>query len=127
MSYDASILSLPSGGGALKGLGETFSPDLQTGTGNFSIPIALPPGRNGFQPKLALGYSTGHSNGPLGLGWRLGIPGVARKTAKGVPVYDDDADVFVLSGVEDLVCVQRDKNVALYRPRTEGMFAQIRH
>lgn len=30
---------LPKEGGALKGLGEKFSPDLHTGTGNFSIPI----------------------------------------------------------------------------------------
>ena len=42
-----STISLPQGGGALQGIGETFSPDLQTGTGNFSVPIALPPGRNG--------------------------------------------------------------------------------
>jgi hypothetical protein len=41
---------LPKGGGALHGIGETFSPDLHTGTGNFTIPVALPPGRNGFQP-----------------------------------------------------------------------------
>jgi hypothetical protein len=46
------VISLPKGGGALHGIGETFSPDLQTGTGNFTVPIALPPGRNGFQPKL---------------------------------------------------------------------------
>lgn len=28
----------PSGGGAQSGLGEKFSPDLFTGTGNFSVP-----------------------------------------------------------------------------------------
>ncbi len=38
------VISLPKGGGALKGLGEKFSPDLHTGTGNFTVPIALPPG-----------------------------------------------------------------------------------
>ena len=51
-------VSLPKGGGALQGIGEILSPDLFTGTGNFSIPIALPPGRNGFQPELNLVYST---------------------------------------------------------------------
>jgi hypothetical protein len=40
------VISLPTGGGALSGIGETFSPDLFTGTGNFTVPIALPPGRN---------------------------------------------------------------------------------
>ena len=99
------IISLPSGGGALHGIGEKFSPDLHTGTGNFTVPIALPPGRNGFQPQLSLKYSTGTGNGPFGLGWALSIPGVSRKTSKGVPTYDPESDVFILSGVEDLVPV----------------------
>jgi hypothetical protein len=37
------VISIPQGGGALKGIGETFSPDLHTGTGNFTVPLALPP------------------------------------------------------------------------------------
>src|SRR5215470_11493826 len=93
-----SILSLPQGGGALQGIGEKFSPDLFTGTGNFALPIALLPGRNGFQPQLSLVYSTGNGGGVFGLGWALSIPGVSRKTSKGVPRYQDDKDVFVLSG-----------------------------
>ena len=84
-SGTSNIISLPKGGGALSGIGEKFSPDLHTGTGNFTIPIALPPGRNGFQPQLNLVYSTGNGNGPFGLGWNLSIPGVSRKTSKGVP------------------------------------------
>src|SRR3954462_9292327 len=98
------VISLPEGGGALKGIGETFSPDLHTGTGNFTVPIALPPGRNGFQPQLNLVYSTGNGNGPFGLGWSLSILGSWRNTAKGIPQYGAK-DVFVLSGAEDLVPV----------------------
>ena len=99
-----SVISTPSGGGAVSGLGETFSPDLFTGTGNFTVPIAIPPGRSGFQPGLNLVYSTGNGNGPFGLGWSLSTPGVSRKTSKGVPRYQDhaadrkDRDVFILSG-----------------------------
>src|SRR5215471_19883049 len=94
------IISTPQGGGALHGIGETFSPDLLTGTGNFTVPIALPSGRNGFQPQLSLVYSTGNGNGPFGLGWALNIPGVSRKTSKGIPTYAQNDDVFVLSGAE---------------------------
>src|SRR5690554_4663480 len=83
------IISLPQGGGALGGIGESFSPDLFTGTGNFSVPISVPGGRNDFQPNLALNYSTGSANGFFGLGWSLGIPGVSRKTSKGVPTYQE--------------------------------------
>src|SRR5207248_2182940 len=120
------VITLPQGGGALHGIGETFSPDLHTGTGNFTIPIVLPAGRNGFQPQLNLVYSTGAGNGPFGLGWNLSIPGVSRKTSKGIPHYDDAHDVFILSGSEDLVPVaQPSPNITRYRPRTEGLFARI--
>jgi hypothetical protein len=119
------IISLPKGGGALHGIGEKFSPDLHTGTGNFTVPIALPPGRNGFQPQLNLVYSTGNGNGPSGLGWNLSIPGVMRKTSEGIPRYDDAQDIFVLSGAEDLVPVEQQPGVTRYQPRTEGLFARI--
>src|SRR5206468_243689 len=33
------VISLPKGGGALHGIGEKFSPDVHTGTGNFTVPI----------------------------------------------------------------------------------------
>lgn len=131
------VISLPEGGGALSGIGEKFSPDLHTGTGNFTVPIALPPGRNGFQPELNLVYSTGNGNGPFGLGWSLSIPGVSRKTADGVPLYNEDAerlqtgekrDGFILSGAEDLTPISGSyPGEVVYRPRTEGLFARITH
>jgi virulence plasmid B protein len=120
------IISLPKGGGAIQGIGETFSPDLFTGTGNFSVPIALPPGRNGFQPQLSLGYSTGNGNGPFGLGWALGIPGVSRKTSKGVPRYQESEDVFILSSSVDLVPVSENPPVFIkYRPYINSLFVDM--
>jgi DNA-binding SARP family transcriptional activator len=122
------IISLPQGGGALHGIGEQFSPDQYTGTGNLIVPIALPPGRNGFQPQLNLVYSTGNGNGSFGLGWSLSIPGVSRKTSQGIPVYDDMKDIFLLSGAEDLVPIfSEPSETTNYRPRTEGPFAHILH
>lgn len=88
----AQITPVPKGGGALKGLGETFSPDPHTGTGNFPVPIALPPGRNGFQPQSNLVYSTGNSNGLFGLGWDLSIPGSSYKTSNSVFCRDSGAE-----------------------------------
>ena len=125
-----SIITKPSGGGAIGGMGEKFSPDLFTGTGNFSVPIALPPGRNGFQPDITLVYSSGNGSSVFGLGWNLSIPGVSRKTSKGIPLYDDDKDVFILSGAEDLIEVKRESLAgggykATFQPRTEGLFARI--
>jgi RHS repeat-associated protein len=127
----ADVIALPQGGGAQRGIGESFAPDLQTGTGNFTVPLSLPAGRNGFGPSLNLSYSTGNGNGPFGLGWGLSVPGVARKTSRGVPRYRDTAensaewDTFILSGSEDLVPVVKDNGVSHFRPRTEGLFAHI--
>jgi RHS repeat-associated protein len=122
------VIAHPQGGGAITGLGESFSPDLHTGTGNLTVPIAIPPGRNKAQPDLSLVYSTGHGNGLFGLGWALSIPGVARDTTKGVPGYSDSEDTFLLSGAEQLVPTRPSSNGAmLYRPRTEGIFARIQH
>ena len=140
-----SVISLPKGGGALKGIGETFQPNLFSGTGNHSIPLAVSPGRNGFGPTLSLQYSSGNGNGPFGLGWELSIPRITRKTEKGLPQYND-TDVFVMSGAEDLVpCLKKVVDptsgqetwlpedpanqplhtVYRYRPRTEDLFARI--
>lgn len=122
------VLSLPTGGGALAGLGETFAPDLHTGTGNVSVPLQLPAGRGGFQPQLNLSYSTGHGTGLFGMGWSLPVPGVSRGVSGGVPTYDDLADTFVLSGAEELVRVAGGyPGTARYRPRTEGLFALVEH
>jgi hypothetical protein len=113
-------------------MGETFTPDLLTGTGNLKVPISVPPGRNGLQPELSLVYSTGAGNGPFGLGWSLSAPTISRKTSMGVPRYRDSADdrslrdTFLLSGAEDLVPVGApEPGVTRFRPRTEGLFARI--
>lgn len=121
------VISLPQGGGALSGMGEKFAPDLHSGTGNFTVPIALPAGRNGFQPELSLVYSTGNGNSPYGLGWSLSVSGVMRKTSQGIPQYNDQLDTFVLSKAEDLVLVEKIAGITRYRPRTEGLFARIEH
>ena len=104
-----------------------FSPDLHTGTGNFTVPIALPPGRNGFQPQLNLVYSTGNGNGPFGLGWSLSIPGVSRKTSRGIPRYATITTPSCFPAPRIWCRLRRAAGVTRYRPRTEGLFARIEH
>ncbi|MFX0577752.1 SpvB/TcaC N-terminal domain-containing protein [Nocardia nepalensis] len=139
-------ISLPKGGGAIKGIGEKFAANPVTGTGSLTIPISVSPGRGGFSPQLTLTYDSGAGNGPFGMGWSLGLPAITRKTDKGLPQYDDaaESDVFILSGAEDLVPVLVAQNgdwvpedlptrivggvryrVQRYRPRVEGLFARI--
>lgn len=140
--FTAPQISLPKGGGAIRGIGEKFTTNAATGTGSLSVPIALSSGRSGFGPQLALSYDSGSGNGPFGIGWNLSLPAITRKTDKGLPRYRDseESDVFILSGSEDLVPVldqagredwrydefERDGyRVKRYRPRMEGLFSRI--
>lgn len=66
-------VSLPSGGGAVQGIGETFRPDVFSGTAGYSIPLPLTTGR-GFIPNLQLHYNSGNGNGIFGAGWKLSLP-----------------------------------------------------
>ncbi len=83
------VLSLPSGPGSIEGLGESFEPQLNSGTATYRIPLATPPGRAGFAPQLALAYNSGNGNGPFGLGWKLDFPSIQRQTDKGQPFYTE--------------------------------------
>jgi RHS repeat-associated protein len=133
-------ISLPKGGGAIKGMGEKFAANPVTGTGSMSVPIATTPGRSGFAPQLSLSYDSGSGNGIFGMGWNLALPAITRRTDKGLPHYWDgeESDVFILSGAEDLVPLlnpdgSRFQDTAIapgfiiyrYRPRIEGLFARI--
>ncbi|MHC5861624.1 SpvB/TcaC N-terminal domain-containing protein, partial [Nostoc sp.] len=99
-------VSLPKGGGAIKGIGEKFAANPVTGTTSLSVPIFTTPSRSDFSPKLSLSYDSGAGNGLFGFGWMLSMPSVTRKTEKeGLPRYWDaqESDVFILSEAEDLV------------------------
>ncbi len=142
----APSITLPKGGGAIRGIGEKFAANPVTGTGSMTVPIATSPGRSGFGPQLSLSYDSGAGNGPFGLGWNLSIPSITRKTDKGLPKYQDavESDEFILSGAEDLVPVLKKQGndwlpeeipdrtvdseiyrIQYYRPRIEGLFARI--
>ena len=142
----APSISLPKGGGAIRGIGEKFAANPVTGTGSMTVPIATSPGRSGFSPQLSLSYDSGAGNGPFGFGWSLSLPSMTRKTDKGLPKYQDadESDVFILSAAEDLVPMlvesggqwQRETlpsrivdgktyRIQRYRPRIEGLFAHI--
>lgn len=140
-------ISLPKGGGAIKGIDETFQVNPANGTSSLSIPLPLSPNRNGFTPQLSLSYNSGVGNGPFGIGWDLGLPSIQRRTDKQLPRYLDSndpaslaaEDSFMFSGVEELVPFMDWRNeqweirqeqvgdltIRQYRPRIEGGFSRI--
>jgi len=58
-NFNPPAISLPKGGGAIRGIGEKFAANPVTGTGSFTIPVATSPGRLGFGPQLNLSYDSG--------------------------------------------------------------------
>src|SRR5215218_6726380 len=96
--FDTQTPSLPSGGGAVDGLGETFTTDLSTGAGSFGVPLDIPNGPNDIAPSLILRYGTAQGNGPFGLGFAVSFPRIVRTTAHGYPDYGGDAGGLTLEG-----------------------------
>jgi RHS repeat-associated protein len=138
----APALSLPKGGGAMRSIDEKLSVNSANGTLSFQVPLPFSPGRGGATPSLSLQYNSGGGNSLFGLGWDIALPAIQRKTDKQLPRYfdADESDVFMYSGVEDLVPVllqqpdgswQRDEitagnfHIKRYRPRVEGSFSLI--
>jgi hypothetical protein len=77
-------ISVPKGGGAIRGIGEKFGANPVTGTASMTVPIYTSPGRSGFGPQLTLSYDSGAGNGPFGFGWSLSVRAITRKTDKGL-------------------------------------------
>lgn len=119
-----------------------MSVNAAAGTASMSIPLPLSPGRSGFTPALQLTYDSAAGNSVFGFGWGLSTSAITRKTDKGLPRYldDEESDVFILSGAEDLVPVLDVSGarkmltrtvwgtaylIFFYRPRIEGLFARI--
>ncbi|KAK3360760.1 hypothetical protein B0T25DRAFT_602587, partial [Lasiosphaeria hispida] len=137
-SVSTSVPTLGDGGGAQKNVDEHFQVDAITGSLTTGFAIRTSPGRGGFGPQLALAYNSGSGNGPFGLGWNLGgLSAISRKTATQIPRYLDD-DVFVLSGVDDLIPASGSKEVTIkhgdedkvytvqtFRPRTDDLSKRI--
>ncbi len=152
-TIEAPNISLPKGGGAIKGIDEKFSVNAINGTANFSIQLPFSSAR-GFTPVINLNYNSGNGNGTFGLGWSLSLPSIKRKTQKELPQYLDkiDSDTYVVSDAEDLVPEYKKDNtgnflvdenedfiinefdlvldgityqVRRYRPRIEGGFSRI--
>ncbi len=114
------VISVPSGPGSLTGLGESFEPNLNTGSARETVKLEVPPGTAGLAPALALSYDSGNGNGPVGLGWSLGLSTIQVQTEKGLPRYDG-SDRYLLDGAE-LV----DVGGGVYRLKNEGRFVRVR-
>ncbi len=76
--------------------------DQSTGALVYSYPLAVPPGRNGLQPDLALTYNSQQgitADNIVGYGWSLNIPSITRLNKTGTEkLYTDNYFSSSLSG-----------------------------
>ena len=76
-----------------------------SGAATYTLPIQVPPGTAGMEPKLALNYNSQGGNGLLGLGWSLsGLSAISRcprtmaqDNVRGAVNYDNN-DRYCLDG-----------------------------
>ncbi|MDP3722367.1 MAG: toxin TcdB middle/N-terminal domain-containing protein, partial [Candidatus Omnitrophota bacterium] len=102
---------------------QSFQPDLFTGRATTAIPIAVPPGRKGLQPALALAYASSGRNGWVGVGWSLDVGYIERSTKTGVPQYDSTDTFSVLVNGVNAELVQIPDGT--YRAKDEGAFLRV--
>ncbi|WP_218044983.1 SpvB/TcaC N-terminal domain-containing protein, partial [Kiloniella majae] len=96
-----------------------------SGAATYSLPISVPPGIAGNEPRLALSYSSQAGNGPLGVGWGLSsLSAITRCGQRLVPhgkIHGVDfsaEDRFCLDG-QRLVAVSGDYGADGTEYRTE--------
>ncbi|MGE5617399.1 MAG: toxin TcdB middle/N-terminal domain-containing protein, partial [Candidatus Woesearchaeota archaeon] len=102
IGFDEQVPSLPDGGGAITGLGSTFTPDLSTGTGTFNVAFDAPNGPGDIGPKLGLRYDTAGGSAAFGLGFSLPMPRIVLDTSTGYPGYEGQ-DTLLLEGAGRLL------------------------
>ena len=76
-------ISLPKGGGAIRGMGKKFVANPVTGSMN--VPRYASQGHSGSGPQFSLSYNFGTGNGPFGFGCGLSVSEIPARRTRGCP------------------------------------------
>src|SRR5689334_3856544 len=96
----ATAINIPKGPASIEGFGRAYEVSPASGLPSLEYPIAVPPGRAGHAPELALHYHAGTGAGVLGLGWSLDLPAIERSPRAGIPRPNEPA-VWMLRHLGD--------------------------
>src|SRR6185437_3493956 len=87
-----------------------------TGQATYTIPIVVPPGRLGMEPRLAVAYDSSRGEGPLGVGFALqGLSAVTRCPSN---IAQDGRIRSVRYDSDDKLCLDGVRLVPV--PKSEG-------
>ncbi len=73
------------------------------GAANYSIPVALPPGRKGMQPSVSMSYSSRSGNGVMGIGFALSAGSSISRCGSIADI--DGANLGVQYSTQDKLCL----------------------
>ena len=95
------------------------------GDASFSFELAVPAGRKGMQPQIAISYSSAGGNGIMGKGFDISYgSSITTDTRFGLPNYDTK-DTYMLDGIL-LEEKTRKGNEITYKPLKETSFSRIK-
>ncbi len=80
------------------------------GSASYSIPIQVPPGIGGIEPRLSLSYNSRGGNGQLGVGWALA--GMSAITRCPQTSFQDNARAGVSYSATDRFCLDGQRLMA---------------
>jgi hypothetical protein len=83
----------------------------ETGAASYTIPIQVPPGTAGMEPKLSLVYNSQGGNGLLGVGWSLG--GLSAITRCPRTVAQDGVKGGINYNANDRFCLDGQRLIAI--------------
>ncbi|MEM7278615.1 MAG: SpvB/TcaC N-terminal domain-containing protein, partial [Pseudomonadota bacterium] len=98
---------VPTGDTGLQSVGAVAgNGGVSGGSASYSIPIVVPPGRKGVQPRISLSYSSSNGNGIAGVGWSLSAGSAIQRCPASAaidnftaaPQYDASRDRLCLNG-----------------------------
>jgi RHS repeat-associated protein len=92
-----------------------------------TIPIEVPPGRKGVEPKLSLLYNSFNKNGWLGAGWDLNIGSIQRSTRRDL-TFPNDEWIATFPGSSDVLIYQSNSSgIYYYKAKVESAFTKYQY
>jgi len=105
-------------GGTNEGGSQGVQTDEFTGAATYSIPIAIPPGRGGIDPKISLNYNSyrKNPNSWVGYGWEMELGSIVRISDRGNVDYvkGQKFEYRLMGQSETLVLISADVDLAQY-------------
>ena len=94
-----------------------------SGVAKKNIPIIVPQGRKGIEPRISLNYNSNSQNGWLGIGWTLDMGAIQRETRWGLD-YSSNQFNFVINNLLSRLVPRVGWGANYYEAKIESEFSK---